>query len=158
MKYRTILVVEDEATLRRLIARNLSARGHNVQEAETAGEALDSVIKDPPDLILLDINLPDQSGWNVMREMRRHGLDVPTIVVSAVRVSQTGCDHPLLPPKAFPAGALLAPWQRRLTRRASGRAASERSPLDGTNPVDSRAVPVLRIRAGFRGLLRASWR
>jgi DNA-binding response OmpR family regulator len=110
MKYRTILLVEDEATLRGLIARNLKARGHNVQEAETAGTALDSLSKDPPDLILLDINLPDQSGWNVMREMSRLGIEIPTVVVSAVRVSPERLEefHPLAYlPKPFPLEALL---------------------------------------------------
>ncbi len=60
--------------------------------------------------MLLDINLPDHSGWDVMRELRRLGIDVPTIVVSAVRVSQSRLEefHPMAYlPKPFPLEALL---------------------------------------------------
>src|SRR3982074_2635873 len=95
--YRRVLVVEDEATLRKVIARNLSARGLEVCEAGTAAEAIESACTTRPDLLLLDINLPDKSVWDVLRELRVRGNEVPTIVVSAVRVSQSRLDqfHPL---------------------------------------------------------------
>ncbi len=108
--YRRVLVVEDEATLRKVIARNLSARGFDVGEAGTAAQAVESACRSKPDLLLLDINLPDKSGWDVMRELRLRGNEVPTIVVSAVRVSQSRLDefHPLAYlPKPFPIEALL---------------------------------------------------
>src|ERR1700687_2374895 len=108
--YRTVLLVEDEATFRRVIARNLSGRGLHVREVGTAGEAVDVTTADRPDLMLLDINLPDRSGWDVMRELRRLGIEVPTIVVSAVRVNQSRLEefHPLAYlPKPFPLEALL---------------------------------------------------
>ena|SRR5579859_2166885 len=108
--YRRVLIVEDEAILRKVIARNLVARGFDVGEAETAVQAVDSACHDKPDLLLLDINLPDKSGWDVMRELRLRGREVPTIVVSAVRVSQSRLDefHPLAYlPKPFPIEALL---------------------------------------------------
>jgi DNA-binding response OmpR family regulator len=60
--------------------------------------------------LLLDINLPDRSGWDVLRELRRRGTDVPTIIVSAVRVSPNRLEefHPLAYlPKPFPLEALL---------------------------------------------------
>jgi DNA-binding response OmpR family regulator len=108
--YRRVLVVEDEPTLRNVIARNLSARGLDVGEAGTAAQAIESVCTTRPDLLLLDINLPDKSGWDVLRELRVRGNEVPTIVVSAVRVSQSRLDefHPLAYlPKPFPIEALL---------------------------------------------------
>ena len=108
--YRRVLLVEDEAPLRRIVARNLTSRGVAVCEAGTAGEAIQAVATDHPDLLLLDINLPDQTGWNVLRELKRRGTDVPTIVVSAVRVSQGRLDEfqPLAYlPKPFPIDALL---------------------------------------------------
>src|ERR1700736_3920754 len=108
--YRSVLLVEDEATFRRVIARNLSGRGLQVREVGTAGEAVDVSTSDPPDLMLLDINLPDRSGCDVMRELRRLGIEVPTIVVSAVRVSQSRLEefHPMAYlPKPFPLEALL---------------------------------------------------
>jgi DNA-binding response OmpR family regulator len=108
--YRRVLVVEDESSLRKIIARNLSARGVEVGEAGTAAQAVESACSDKPDLLLLDINLPDKSGWDVLRELKLRGNEVPTIVVSAVRVSQSRLDefHPLAYlPKPFPIEALL---------------------------------------------------
>jgi DNA-binding response OmpR family regulator len=109
--YHSVLLVEDEATFRRVIARNLSGRGLLVREVGTAEEAVVAAsTADRPDLMLLDINLPDRSGWDVMRELRRLGIDVPTIVVSAVRVNQNRLDefHPIAYlPKPFPLEALL---------------------------------------------------
>jgi DNA-binding response OmpR family regulator len=107
---RRVLLVEDELTLRRVIARNLTSRGVEVREAETASEAIEAVASDPPDLLLLDINLPDQTGWDVLRELKRRDLDIPTIILSAVRVSQSRLEEfqPLAYlPKPFPIDALL---------------------------------------------------
>lgn len=108
--YRRVLLVEDEATLRRIIARNLSGRGHQVEEVATASEAIRAASAARPDLILLDINLPDRTGWDVWRELRARGIEVPTIIVSAVRVSQGRlAEFPPLAylPKPFPLEALL---------------------------------------------------
>jgi DNA-binding response OmpR family regulator len=116
--YRNVLLVEDEVTFRRVIARNLTGRGLLVREVGTAAEAVAVSTANRPDLMLLDINLPDHSGWDVLRELRRLGIDVPTIVVSAVRVSQGRLDefHPMAYlPKPFPLEALL-----RLLFRTSG--------------------------------------
>ncbi len=84
---RSVLVVEDEPLLRRLIVRNLEARGHTVRQAGTTAEAADALLAQPTDLLLLDINLPDGSGWDVLRELGRHGIELPTIVMSASRVT-----------------------------------------------------------------------
>lgn len=107
---RRVLVVEDEAALRRVIAQNLRSRGVEVDEAATASDAIRAVRTGPPDLLLLDINLPDQTGWDVLRELRRREIEVPTIVLSAVRVTQSRLDEfePLAYlPKPFPIEALL---------------------------------------------------
>ena len=108
--FQRVLVVEDEATLRRVIARNLTGRGLAVCEAESADAAVDAVAQERPDLILLDINLPDRTGWDVLRELRRRQTEVPTIVISAVRAnpSRMAEFHPLAYlPKPFPIEALL---------------------------------------------------
>jgi DNA-binding response OmpR family regulator len=105
-----VLVVEDEAPLRRIVARNLTSRGVDVSEAGTAAEAVQNVEQARPDLLLLDINLPDKTGWDVLRELKRRGNEVPVIVVSAVRVSQHRLDefHPVAYlPKPFPIDSLL---------------------------------------------------
>ena len=108
--YRRVLIVEDEATLRRVMTRNLTGRGLAVSEAESAEAAVDAVTHDRPDLILLDINLPDRTGWDVLRELRRRQTEVPTIVISAVRANASRMEefHPLAYlPKPFPIEALL---------------------------------------------------
>lgn len=108
--YRHILLVEDEAALRRVIARNLTARGLLVSEAASADAAIVAVQRERPDLMLLDINLPDRTGWDVLRTLRSLEIDVPTVIVSAVRVSQRRLDdfRPLAYlPKPFPLEALL---------------------------------------------------
>ena len=108
--HRRILIVEDEASLRRIIARNLTRRGDLVQEAETAEGAVSLLRAGQVDLILLDICLPDRSGWDVLRDMRDRQVSVPTIVISAVRVSPQRLAEfrPLAYlPKPFPLDALL---------------------------------------------------
>ena len=108
--YRRVLIIEDEATLRRVMVRNLAGRGLIVYEAATAAEAVAVALDERPDLLLLDINLPDRTGWDVLRELRDRGFTPPTVVVSAVRVSQGRLAEfaPLAYlPKPFPLEALL---------------------------------------------------
>ncbi len=123
--YRRVLIVEDEATLRRIIAINLSSRGLLVSEAGTAEAAVGAVTHDRPDLILLDINLPDRTGWDVLRELRSRETEVPTIVISAVRAnpSRLAEFHPVAYlPKPFPIEALL-----RLVFTVPGRGSGEQT-------------------------------
>jgi DNA-binding response OmpR family regulator len=108
--FRHILLVEDEARLRQVIARNLVARGHVVRAVPTATEAVAAILAEQPDLLLLDLNLPDRSGWDVLREVRALGIEVPTVIVSAVRAtpSRLAEFRPLAYlPKPFPLEALL---------------------------------------------------
>jgi DNA-binding response OmpR family regulator len=108
--YTRILIVEDEPVFRAIVSRNLRARGCEVEEAETAAAALSSLSRQLPDLILLDISLPDRSGWDLLRQLQAQGKIVPTVIVSAVRVSQDRLDEfkPLAYlPKPFPLEALL---------------------------------------------------
>jgi DNA-binding response OmpR family regulator len=79
-----ILVVDDEPRLRQTIVRSLAARGHEVDQAATCEEAIDAAVGRDYDLILLDVNLPDATGWDVLRELRSRGPNVQTVIVSAV--------------------------------------------------------------------------
>lgn len=108
-----ILIIEDERALERIFTLNLSRRGHNVAEADSVATA-DELVRaaDPPfDLALLDINLPDRSGWELLRRWRERGTQGPkVIVVTAVRPSQERLmqfapDAVLLKP--FPIDSLL---------------------------------------------------
>jgi DNA-binding response OmpR family regulator len=77
------LLVEDERHLRRALARSLAARGFHVDEATTRGEAVQAVLAQPPTVMVLDVNLPDASGWDVLRDLVAQGTSVPTVIMSA---------------------------------------------------------------------------
>jgi CheY-like chemotaxis protein len=61
-----ILVIEDDPSIRKLAAVNLTARGHRVVEADTAEKGLAQWRGQPPSLVLLDIKLPDMRGWDLL--------------------------------------------------------------------------------------------
>src|SRR6476646_10686000 len=76
-----ILLVEDDAELRTMIARGLQAAGYMVLQAGNFRQAIDEMaIK--PNLMILDINLPDATGWNVADWLEEHMSGVPIIVIS----------------------------------------------------------------------------
>src|SRR5688572_24217471 len=79
-----ILLIEDEPRLRKGLVMSLTARGHSVQEVSTYQEGVAAALAARPDLLLLDINLPDGTGWDVLRDLRTRGAGVPSIVFSAV--------------------------------------------------------------------------
>ena len=77
-----VLIVDDEPTLLRALAMNFTARDYEVVQARTGTEALTSAARDRPDLIVLDLGLPDVSGVDVIRGVRAHA-ETPIIVLSA---------------------------------------------------------------------------
>jgi len=83
-----VLLVEDEMELADVIGRNLRVRGHSVTLAPTAEIALASLATERPDVLLLDVNLPDMTGWDILRRLgeddRRH---LPVVVISAAPIS-----------------------------------------------------------------------
>ena len=81
MNTANILVVDDEPQIRRVLRSTLSTRGYVITEAKSGEEALESLRKDRPDLILLDVNMPGLGGIETCREIRR-GLDAPIIMLT----------------------------------------------------------------------------
>lgn len=79
-----ILVTDDSEVARALFRRLLTRRGYIVEEAATGAAALEAVDADPPDLMLLDLRLPDIDGSEVLRQLRtERDLDaLPTIMIS----------------------------------------------------------------------------
>ena len=77
-----ILVVEDDATLRHTLTIGLRAEGHDVLPAGDGRTALDAAREDEPDLVVLDLGLPDLSGVEVLESLRAWSR-VPVIVLSA---------------------------------------------------------------------------
>jgi DNA-binding response OmpR family regulator len=81
---RHILIVDDDALLRRSLAFNLERVGYHVSTAAMAEDALAQVCLDPPDLVLLDIGLPGMDGLDALRNLRQQ-IDVPVIFLTARR-------------------------------------------------------------------------
>lgn len=81
-----ILVVDDEPQIRKFMRISLTANGHDVTEAEGAGQGVAAARRDQPDLVILDLGLPDQDGQEVISALREFS-DVPIIVLS-IRASE----------------------------------------------------------------------
>ena len=79
---RTILLVEDEESIIEPLAAALAREGFDAHPARTAAEALELAPTLAPDLVLLDVMLPDGSGFDVLRELRRHSR-VPVVMLTA---------------------------------------------------------------------------
>jgi two-component system, OmpR family, response regulator MprA len=78
-----ILVVDDDAPIRRMLDRTLSAEGYAVETAADGGEALAAVERSAPDLVVLDVGLPGVDGLSVSRRLRAKGLAVPVLLLTA---------------------------------------------------------------------------
>ncbi|MBK8470643.1 MAG: response regulator transcription factor [Candidatus Phosphoribacter sp.] len=77
-----ILVVDDEPAIQRTLRINLVARGYTVETVGTGRDALSALADQPPDLVILDLGLPDLDGVDVLRRIRAQST-VPVIVLSA---------------------------------------------------------------------------
>ncbi|MFO0997540.1 MAG: response regulator transcription factor [Alphaproteobacteria bacterium] len=80
-KRHRVLVVDDEPAIRRLLAAGLAAEGYAVVSAATGRAAIEQVRQDAPDVVILDLGLPDLDGVDVIRNLRRFSA-VPVIVLS----------------------------------------------------------------------------
>jgi DNA-binding response OmpR family regulator len=78
-----VLVVDDDDALRTLIVETLSSRGMTIIEASTGGEAIQQVRAALPDVVVLDVHLPGQSGLEVLRATKELGTDVKVILLTA---------------------------------------------------------------------------
>ncbi|WP_405056600.1 response regulator transcription factor [Kribbella sp. NBC_01505] len=78
----SLLLVDDEPRIRRVLRLALEDEGYEVAEAANGLDALAALRRQPPDVVLLDIMLPDRDGFTVCREIRRTS-DVPVIMVTA---------------------------------------------------------------------------
>jgi two-component system KDP operon response regulator KdpE len=109
---RLVLLVEDDSPLRSFLAASLASAGYRLAEADTGQKALRAAAEHPPDVVILDLGLPDMDGQEVLRQLREW-LHAPIIVLSARDQEQQkilaldhGADDYLTKP--FSTGELLA--------------------------------------------------
>ena len=95
-----ILVVDDESNIRRMVARLLEAEGHRACEAGDGRAALAAVEEEEPDLVLLDLAMPELDGLSALRELRERHPELPVIMMSgratltdAVQATKIGAFH-----------------------------------------------------------------
>ena len=106
-----VLLIEDEASLADVLARNLRARGHAAVIAASAEAALCEIDATFPDALILDVNLPDLTGWDVLRRLTPAQREVVrVIVISAAPISPKRIEEfrpEVTLQKPFPIDALM---------------------------------------------------
>jgi two-component system KDP operon response regulator KdpE len=107
-----VLIVDDETPIRRFLRLSLVGEGYRAIEAGTAGEALEKLVGQRPDVVILDLGLPDRDGLALLREVREWS-GIPIVVLSArerendkVAALEAGADDYLTKP--FGVGELIA--------------------------------------------------
>ena len=106
-----VLLVEDESALADVIARNLRARAHQVMVEYAAEPALLRMAELWPDVLVIDVNLPDLTGWEILRRLseqdrkRLHVIVISAAPISPKRIDEFKPDRTLQKP--FPIDALI---------------------------------------------------
>jgi DNA-binding response OmpR family regulator len=121
---RSLLLVEDDESLRRIVARHLRSRGFPVEEAASAEEALRRISDGlQPSLVLLDLNLPGETGWDFLRGSALSSAGSPPVVItSATTVSPKRLTEFHIAgylPKPFPLETLIATVERVISQEGS---------------------------------------
>ena len=150
-KSATIIVVEDEAQIRRFLRTTLASEGYQVVEAETGKQGLSDAATHKPDLIILDLGLPDMDGVEVIKGVRSWS-SVPIIILSArsqegdkISALDAGANDYLVKP--FGVGELLARMRVALRQAVSATNGSE----DGVFVVGDLQVDMLHRKVTVGG-------
>jgi len=164
LQTRTVLVADDEDHIRQLIRLYLANEGFGVKEAKSGKEALDSWQKDDPDLVVLDIMMPEVDGWEVLKQIRKQK-NTPVIMLTAkdaeldkVLGLELGADDYVTKP--FSPRELVSRVKAVLRRYDSASEAAQRSeqdeaaqagkPAGGPGPGESVSYPGLYIDKAAR--------
>jgi two-component system KDP operon response regulator KdpE len=123
MNNQSILVIDDEAQIRKLLIITLQSNNYSVAEAATGKEGIRIVSSHPPDLVLLDLGLPDENGHDILKHLREW-FSNPVIIISVqsneedvVRALDNGADDYVVKP--FHTGELLARIRSALRKAGS---------------------------------------
>jgi two-component system, OmpR family, KDP operon response regulator KdpE len=161
MNSTSILIIDDEAQIRKLLTITLQSNDFKVSEAATGKEGLNLVANHPPDLILLDLGLPDESGHDVLKHLREW-FSNPIIIISVqsseeeiVKALDNGANDYLTKP--FRTGELLARIRTAL-RQSTGAlntpvAQFEDLSVDFANRVVKRSKNVVKLTVTEYSLL-----
>ncbi len=79
---KTVLIVDDELRMRKLISDFLLREGYNIMEADNGQTALEKIFQEKIDLVILDVMMPKYDGWTVCREIRKNS-NIPVIMLTA---------------------------------------------------------------------------
>ena len=83
MTTQRILIIEDDTSIRQGLEDTLRAKGYTVASADRGGEGLRLFGEELPDLVILDLMLPDTDGFDVCKELKAHSRDIPVIILTA---------------------------------------------------------------------------
>ncbi len=132
MTARKVLIVEDDAALLRGLKDNFQAQGYQVRTANDGQKGLEAFLRDPPDLVLLDLMLPKVNGYEICRQAKARRLSTPILMLSAkcreddiVRGLELGADDYVTKP--FGIRELLA-RAKHLSRRGMNAGLDARPP------------------------------
>ena len=149
MRTALVLVVDDEAPIQRFVRAELEAQGYQVLTAGSGAEALARIEEDRPDLVLLDVMMPEMDGFETLRRLRQHS-PVPVIMLTArgsdtdkVRGLQAGADDYITKPfNPEELTARIAAVLRRSQAQVSGPRRLNYSAEEVTIDLDRRIVTV----------------
>src|SRR6266545_4456945 len=134
-----VLVIDDDEDIRALVAELLARAGMTVEEAEDGRSGLRALHKSPPDLVVLDVSMPNLDGWQTLERIRDLS-EVPVLMLTArggelerVRGLQGGADDYVVKP--FGRQELVARVQA-LLRRAAGRGEQQELYADSALSID----------------------
>ena len=120
-----VLVVDDEVNILKLVSANLEIRGYQVTEAKNGTDALNQLRESQPSLMVLDIKLPDFTGWELLKQIKSDPLIMtgfPVLIMTA-SISETSLDLEIYPDvrevltKPFSTAKLLSAVERILGNR-----------------------------------------
>jgi two-component system alkaline phosphatase synthesis response regulator PhoP len=140
-----VLVVEDDLSILTGVSMNLKFEGYDVLQAQDGRQGLQRALDERPDLLILDLMLPEMNGYEVLRELRQRGSDLPVLLLSAKGLEtdkvlgfQLGADDYVVKP--FGLKELLARVKALLKRRFPSAASNRVSFSDTVMDLEARTV------------------